>query len=231
MNTNECAIWLYGSYAREDFDEFSDIDILIAGNPDVDQILQSIWFEKKSLSLSQYDWEEIEIMAGYGSLFLHHLKLEGRPLFTDSEGNNRLLSILESLCPYRYASRDVMAFSMCLNDVMEGTQKGSTPIFEMSGIATVLRHASVLASYIVGHPKFGRIEPFQYVAKSWGFSDEVVNDFQYVYQFRQYEDGLDSLPFEPKENSVKVWLRIAEDYISLLKEETYAYEKRMLTVN
>jgi len=231
MKNREYTVWLYGSYARQDFDKFSDIDIFIAGHPDTNQVLKDLQFENRALSVSQYDWHEIEIMAGYGSLFLQHLKLEGRPLMINSAGNEYLLSLLSSLCPYKNVSRDVNAFTMCLKDVEEGIERGSTPIFELSVIATVLRHSSVLASYIIGYPKFGRIESFQFVAKSWGFSDDIINRFKRLYQFRQYEDNLASLPFEPEENDVKEWLKIAKQFIFLLTEEAYAYEKRVFTTN
>lgn len=170
-------------------------------------------------------------MARYGSLFLQHLRLEGIPLIISLEGDRRLEYILRTLCPYRHIDRDIRAFTNCIDDVGEGVEKGSTPAFEMSVIATVLRHSAVLASYLIGSPKFGRLEPFQFVAKQWGFPDTVIHEFERVYQFRLYEDGRASLPFEPSESDVRLWVTRARNFLMLLKEEVSAYQKRVFAIN
>lgn len=231
MTMNEHAIWLYGSHARKDCDCYSDIDIFIAGKPDIDGILNQLEFDRSQISVSQYEWKEVELMARYGSLFLQHLRLEGRPLIVNLEGDRRLEHLLRTLCPYRHIYRDIRAFTKCIDDVGEGVEKGSTPVFEMSVIATVLRHSAVLASYLIGQPKFGRLEPFQFVAKQWAFSDTVIHEFEWVYQFRLYEDGRASLPFEPSERDVRLWVTQARNFLTLLKEEANAYQKRVFAVN
>ena len=231
MTMNERAIWLYGSHARNDYDCYSDIDIFVAGGPDIDEILNQLEFDRSQVSVSQYEWREVESMARYGSLFLQHLRLEGRPLLVSLEGDRRLEHLLHTLCPYRHADRDIQAFTTCIDDVGKGLEKGSTPAFEMSVIATVLRHSAVLASYLIGRPKFGRLEPFQFVAKQWGFPDTVILEFKRVYQFRLHEDGRASLPFEPSERDVRFWVTQASKFLTLLKEEASAYQKRVFTID
>ncbi len=231
MIMSEYAIWLYGSYARKDHDCYSDIDVFVAGKLESDEILNQLEFNRSQISISQYEWKEVESMARYGSLFLQHLKLEGRPLIVSLEGDRRLEYILRSLCPYRHVDRDIRAFTNCIADVGEGLEKGSTPAFEMSVIATVLRHSAVLASYLIGSPKFGRLEPFQFVAKRWGFPDTVIHGFERVYQFRLYEAGRTSLPFEPSESDVCLWVTWARNFLTLLKEEVSAYQERVFGTN
>lgn len=231
MIMSECAIWLYGSHARRDYDCYSDIDIFIAGKPNIDEFLNRVEFERSVISISQYQWKEVEAMARYGSLFLHHLKLEGRPLVISIEGDRRLKHLLQTLRPYQHIDKDIRAFTKCVDDIRKGFEKGSTPTFEMSVIATVLRHSAVLASYIIGSPRFGRLEPFQFVAKRWGFPDMVICEFERVYQFRLHEDGRASLPFEPSERDVLLWVSQANKFLTFLREEASAYQKRVFRVN
>src|SRR5438552_4163356 len=94
-------LWLYGSYARRDSDSWSDVDLLLVSNSElveeglgVEETLRradlnlaeipelNTWVtEPSKLSISRYTWNEIEEMASYGSLFLHHLRLEGESLW------------------------------------------------------------------------------------------------------------------------------------------------------
>jgi hypothetical protein len=231
MTEDKHAVWLYGSYARNDYDCCSDIDVFIVGKLDVGIILNHIEFAHSHISISQYTWEEVESMAQYGSLFLQHLRLEGRPLIVNAKGDGHLKVILRNLCQYKHINRDIQAFTKCIDDVWEGVGKGSTPVFEMSVIATVLRHSAVLASYIAGSPKFGRLEPFQFVAKRWGFSHAVIHEFERLYQFRLYEDGRASLPFEPSEKDVRLWVTRARKFLAFLKEEANAYQTRVFAIN
>ena len=73
MNKDDNAIWLYGSYARGDHDYLSDIDLFVAGKLDIGEIRNLFNFDPARISISQYEWQEIEVMARYGSLFLQHL--------------------------------------------------------------------------------------------------------------------------------------------------------------
>jgi len=231
MIMSEYAIWLYGSHARRDHDCYSDIDIFIVGKPNIDEILNQLEFRRSEISVSQYQWKEVAAMARYGSLFLQHLKLEGRPLILSLEGDERLKHLLRTLRPYQHIDRDIRAFTKCVDDIRKGVEKGSTPVFEMSVIATVLRHSAVLASSLIGSPKFGRLEPFQFVAKLWGFPDMVIREFERVYQFRLHEDGRASLPFDPSERDVRLWVSQASNFLTLLKEEASAYQKRVFRAN
>jgi predicted nucleotidyltransferase len=87
-------IWLYGSQARGDTDTLSDVDVLVAGEVDAEALGQ-LPYSQPQLSVVRYDWDELELMASYGSLFLHHVRLEGRPQYADK--NSRLATLLETL--------------------------------------------------------------------------------------------------------------------------------------
>jgi hypothetical protein len=134
-------VWLYGSTARGDRDAGSDIDILVAGDADVD--LSTLALDVPGeLSVSQYSWEELQHMAGYGSLFLHHVRLEGKPLVESEE--RHMTKLLCALKPYGRASQELDCFSQVLDDVEEALERDYSVAFELSVIATAARHAAIL---------------------------------------------------------------------------------------
>jgi hypothetical protein len=231
MNNSDYAAWLYGSYARLDYNVDSDIDILLVGKTDIDTIISRTNYDRNKISLSQYNWIEMKKMSSYGSLFLHHLKLEGKLLSATDEGKRRCEDILGSLVHYKHTNRDIRAFEKCIEDVEIGIDKGSTPAFEMSVLATVLRHSAVLACYLLGNQKFGRLEPFQFASKHWHFEDSIINGFEELYQFRLHEDGRTSLPFEATEKDVSMWVGRVKRFLTYLKREAYAHEKRVFGTN
>src|SRR6266853_1438576 len=131
-NDGAYSVWLYGSHARGDSDCLSDVDIFIAGALPDEKTIKSIALNSQPLSVSRYNWEEVETMADYGSLFLHHLQLEGKPLLDGTDGTRRLAHLLEHLPSYKLFRRDISAFHSTVADVQEGFETGSTPEFEMA---------------------------------------------------------------------------------------------------
>src|ERR1700694_2431878 len=92
---------LYGSMARGDDDIFSDVDLLIIDdNADRQPSLSSA-------TIVQYTWSEFSEMASYGSLFLWHLRMEGRTLSADDDGRIAYRGILDDLPRYNRSSSDL----------------------------------------------------------------------------------------------------------------------------
>ena len=103
--TRDWAVWVYGSMARGDSDDLSDVDVLVVG-PDGEEagdLLKTVGLSEPKVSISQYSWNEIQGMAAYGSLFLHHIRLEGRPLYEGESCNGRLSAIVSQLGEYALA--------------------------------------------------------------------------------------------------------------------------------
>ena len=130
---------LYGSCARGDQDADSDVDILTVG------------------SWQDYSWGDIDRLREYGSLFLLHLKREGRVVDASPIGAAKWRSTLANLPPYRRARSDVEAFRIVLGDVRTSLAHEDAPIgFEAAVLARTLRHAAILACYLQGVPNFSR---------------------------------------------------------------------------
>lgn len=183
----DTTVWLYGSFARGDADEKSDIDVLIIDsnrkNP-IDLTAELEPYGTRQPSLSRYTWSEIEGMRGNGSLFLHHLKAEGRPLEEGSSVCGRLRSYLEALTPYTRARQDVRAFRAGLDEARDSLQSGGSIVFELSVIATLIRHSSILGCYVVDEPTFGRISPVERIVRKWGMDQRLVEEFRALYSYK-----------------------------------------------
>ena len=145
------AVLLYGSQARGDADSISDIDVLVVGSSAVpdDKVVALLPAPRAGcIHTSQYGWSEVEAMGRYGSLFLHHLAAEARPLRFEGRGESRLQAILASLGPYKLAQRDLEAFRLTVRDAEEGLKLGLPASFELAVLGGVARHASVLGCYL-----------------------------------------------------------------------------------
>jgi hypothetical protein len=197
MNSTE--IWLYGSHARGDQLPDSDLDVLVAG--DELALVKKVGLPAvEHLSISHYEWEEIEQMASYGSLFLHHLKLEGQPLLETPQ--QKMRHLLESLGEYRRSGRELESFRRVLDDVEISLGGDFSAPFELSVVATAARHAAILGCYIEGEPNFGRDSAFRQLLPHLGYTRDAVEEFVALYRFRRADDR--GRPPEPEVSAAEV---------------------------
>lgn len=210
----ETEVWLFGSRARGDTDARSDMDILVVGEggrPPLD-----LPFPADTLSVVTYSWPEIEHMAGYGSLFLLHVALEGQPMIAPR--TSRLRALLDQLPPYARADHELACFVRVLDDVERSLQQDHAPAFEMSVVATALRHACILGCYALGRPTFGRESAFGVFLTAVGRST-LVDTARRLYDFRLYEDRRGSLPFDARSTDVEDALKLARAVLADVDKE------------
>jgi predicted nucleotidyltransferase len=196
-------VWLYGSVARGDQDRSSDVDLLIAGDGHVN--LTAIEAKYRGpLSVSRYRWEELQQMAAYGSLFLHHIKSEGKPIMEGDD--HRLRAILDGLGEYRRADLELQSFLQVLDDVEASTRVDHSVAFELGVVATAARHSAILGCYLLGMPDFGRDSAFETLLPHLGHPSSAVAEFIWLYKFRRADDEQIAPPSEPSTEDLLVWV-------------------------
>jgi hypothetical protein len=210
-------VWLFGSVARGDTDELSDVDVLVAGTLEP-QTLSLLQYPRSRMSVVRYDWTELRQMARYGSLFLHHVRLEGKPLSSPCE--SELAVLLAALPPYGRAQQELSSFESVLDDVECALRDDHSPAFELAVIATALRHSCILGCYAVGEPTFGRGSAFRLFLGRAGREDLIEAALQ-LYEFRLYEDGRGPLPFKATTKDVRLWLTHAREVLHAVARELH----------
>ena len=216
--TEEWSVWSYGSVARGDADRLSDVDVLLVGphGEQPDGVLGAAGLCSTDVSISRYSWDEIRGMAKYGSLFLHHIRIEGCPLYEGEACRGRLEAILASLGEYTLARRDIRGFRVVLADIRESLEHGGSRAFELSVLATVVRHASILGCWLIGAPRFGRLAPVAKFAAAIG-ETVTLDDFWPLYMYRLHCDGrLEKSAL--RSVAVGTWLDRAQRLVGSLEE-------------
>lgn len=224
--TDNVAVLLYGSHARGDVDSLSDCDVLLISDaPQRASDWRHLFGEKvKDIAVTTYSWSEISGMAKYGSLFLQHIKTEGKPVYIGDSVSDKLCGILESIGEYKHARRDIAGFKSVIADV-ERSCKYSSITYECAVIATVIRHAAILGCWMLGEPDFGRITPVVKMTEKLGFNPRMADEFAGFYKYRLYADSRLSEIDEPVTSMLLFWVNNAKEIINSLEGLLYANEK------
>jgi predicted nucleotidyltransferase len=172
--TDDVEIWVYGSRARGDADALSDTDVLVVAEPetDVDGLVADLHYPH--ISLSRYSWCEMEAMWAYGSLYLHHLRLEGQRVRPAPRDPERLASLIAGVPPFGRATEDLEGFRQAVEEAAGSLSSGGWPDLECEVAATVARHAAILGAYCAGHPVFGRELPFDVAGTALGYTADAI---------------------------------------------------------
>jgi len=218
------SIWLYGSHARGSVDALSDRDLLlVSDNPR--ELGSGLLPFSETANISQYSWQEIEGMARYGSLFLHHIRLEGMCLYEDEAVAGRLGEVLQGLGRYTRADKDLRGFRTTLNDIREGIDDDARLPFELSVLATLIRHSCVLISYLIGQSTFGRLDPVRVVASHFSLDSTITTDFPGLYCYRLLADGRARECMPLPVGLIKLWLNRADRVLEILEVQIGEFER------
>jgi hypothetical protein len=170
------ALVLIGSHARGDFDETSDCDVVAFVNAASGPALTaaSLALESRrtlpNVSFTIYSVDAAQVLARQRSLFLWHLKLEGKVLLARSAW---LRALLEDLGPYsrQQAEVDLAMMHTLLFDVIESLDSETrTLLFEGATLFTVLRIVGMVLSAATATLVSGRRAAVNWLAQTMGDS-------------------------------------------------------------
>jgi Nucleotidyltransferase domain len=222
MTLLDTDLWLYGSRARGDADSDSDTDVLLVSD---DPAEGELWGSRlDGASVSQYSWSEAVNMAAYGSLFLDHVKRDGRRLVSKGRGKERFDELLASLGAYRRAMTDLRSFKAAIADCRQSLGDGGWPDYELEVAVTVMRHAALLVAYCAGRPDYGRESAFVTVGALLGYSESVVGSLQTSY--RMYRRSAPTRPdVAACRQTAPAVLDLAERFLTDSEEVITTYAK------
>jgi hypothetical protein len=220
-------IWLYGSRARGDADSSSDTDLLFIGHESdtVASSSEALGFAEASTTF--YTWQEVQAMWGYGSLFLQHIRDEGRILSPWTPEPQRFRGLLTTLPPFARAQCDLRTFRRALIEAETSLSDGGWPDVELSILATVARHAAILACHCIGKPRFGRIAPFSTWAAHAGWTERdsgLLIRGSLAFRF--------TAPGAPEwlalERGARTWLDLLHRFLNEMEDDVVQYEQSLL---
>lgn len=218
-------IYLFGSVARGEADEYSDIDILIV----VDDCEDNRYFEiKKELSdifhmpakwLSVYQISKVEQMWQKGSYFLWHIKKEGVKLYSV---RNELEDMLQRLPHYYGYSDDLREYQQICKDVRDALNEDEDVNYEyeLSVLASIIRNTCIAIDYMCGEMVFGRTSAVEKCIEL--FKEDIsftMEEYDNLYQYRLWVTGKKVTVPEANKELVLKWLLKAEQLVELGMEK------------
>jgi predicted nucleotidyltransferase len=144
---------LFGSHARGEADEGSDIDILLVPEDGYKANLEIALPGNPDISI--YSRTRLEQMFNDGHLFAWHLFLESTPY-----SSNRREDWFRSLGKpgvYREAEEDIVQFTGILDDALSGMKEEDNYVFEAGIAHLAMRNLGMILNYVhKGVPDFSR---------------------------------------------------------------------------
>lgn len=225
-------IYLFGSVARGDDDDASDIDILIIiDNCSEEDYLKYKNYFSKLLEvpvswISLYRYDKILSMYENGSYFLWHIKVEGKKLYSK---NNELSGLLENLPRYHGMVNDIKEYTQILEDIhSEMKNKYICVEYELSVMASLVRNTCIMLSYLNDRLDFSRTFVVKYCIEKYGI-DVTIDEYKRLYMYRHYETGkLEQVP-SGKLSDLKKWLSIEKQLLYIAVKEVKLYEKTVIS--
>jgi hypothetical protein len=156
-------VWIFGSYARSDYDSNSDLDLLVLTNRELSPIDASAlqqWFTLPSIpEISLYTLIGISQIIAPPSLFAWHLRREGQVVYSRS---NWLAKSLSLMGPYSKHLRDLYIIKQVHYDLLRSLENGGESlIFDAGILCTVARNVGIILSDFLGQPDYSPLAPLK----------------------------------------------------------------------
>lgn len=194
MASNILSVILFGSFARGDNDSESDYDLCVitqarqSHKDNLEQLKQIITDNRLLENPVFYPASVIESMLKHGSLFLWHLKLEGKILFGEKYFSNKI----SELNLFVHHHEDIIYHEELFTDLMSAWESLNLPNeLDLSVLFTIVRNTCMILAYKFGKPSFGRLSSF--LAAKSVFPDLPIEfaEYQYLSNWKIiYERGI-----------------------------------------
>ena len=220
MSTN-LAIYLYGSKARGDYTKTSDTDVLVVAQnqTSLKHVCNFIPSALQPANINFYSWDEFSHMAKYGSLFLHHIKLEGKSIYTDDIAKKSLNKIFSDLKSYQRAREDLKSFQNVIKETESSLKENNLLVFDLATLATVIRHCSILGCWLLKNPCFKRIDPVFHVLKECDINSFKLKDYESLYNYKLYIDKkIEKRDLKITDFSKMNWVNCSTEIVDAVKE-------------
>ena len=222
-------IYLFGSVARGDQDEQSDVDILIViDNCSEDDYIK---YKKEYASILQipvswislYREKKILKMHEKGSYFLWNLKQEGKVLYSRE---NELDKLFATLPRYRGMKEDIKEYRQILDDVNEELHNVYLCIeYELSVLASLVRNTCIMLSYLNNRFDFSRNQVVKYCIDTYKI-DVSLEEYRALYKYRSYETGKIQRVEKGKIEDINKWVKVENQLLDISEKEVDDYEKK-----
>ena len=175
------SVILYGSYGRGNERSNSDVDVCLFYRTNIaitEENLRKFCpnLPQKQLTVSGYPHKAITEMVEYGSLFLWHLKLEGKILY----GNKYFRSALENLKTFDRHNDEILYHNSLLKDLKKAFNRILIPNeCDLSLLFTIARNTCMILSHKCGIPVFDRYECYRTVNQL--FRDLPLSNLTFEY--------------------------------------------------
>ena len=224
-------VYLFGSFARGDYDQNSDVDILIV----IDDCSETEYVKLKDCFasvlnipiswISVYRISKILKMYDNGSYFLWHIKKEGKIIFSRE---NQLEHLLCTLPQYKNVFRDLNEYNEILQDVIIETENKNICIeYELSIIASLVRNTCIAIAYMNGNMDFGRNSVVMYCFSKYGINIEL-QEYEELYKYRLYQTGKIAKVPKGNMNLLNKWIETENVLLEIAKKGVVDYEKRYM---
>ncbi|PFS93955.1 nucleotidyltransferase domain-containing protein [Bacillus cereus] len=210
------SIVLFGSKAREEEDDFSDVDIFLLVE-DVPQarIVEIINITKaklpfRNIGISLYTISTYKKLIFEGSMFLWHLKLEGKIIYKKST-----LNLYNGLSPFNNFKKNYIIYESLLKKSELSFQENGINEYDLSQLFFICRNLCLLTCFKVSSPTFGRISVYDKLIDIIGFKPLSREHYIYLSQWRlNYTRAVGfQLEFPTEEKIVKILKEINDLFI------------------
>ena len=152
-------ILLYGSYAKGENNDYSDIDVLVITDNMEKNFLESSVFKNIDIDIKKIDLkimsrENFAKLVEINSLYVHHLK--ECSIFL--KGEKDFLSITSKLNTYVAPKSEIKKLVDLASDCLRSIDEIGVNIFDLSILFTFLRNAIILLNYKNGVLEFNKFK-------------------------------------------------------------------------